>query len=458
MSKQRAERAEVREILFAARDNEATDKQLSRLDHLIRTRPELREYAVKYVHLFSSLHWNAAALRGTPVDAPPPESQPAPQTAPLPTPASESKRGMLARPRLVSMVVSAASLALVLLILALIAPPVYRGFQSQAAVAQVTRTVGAHWGADSTVHRAGDALRVGDQVQLNGGLIELEFADGARMRLRGPCAVSLAGPRHGDLQYGHVMVFASSGFEVSAPRAHVTDLGTVFAVQAAQNTGETEIDVFEGAVDAELTDRNGTVLKRVRLGAGEAVAWNAAQTKPRPAEAAARLADLSTWRPLPVVNTGKGLGVGEIDAHWEIAAATSAGAARPGPARVTAPAPTYLRADAKSNWLGPGTVSGKAVVTFRTRFTLSGIDPATARITGQFSADNVLQSIRLNGHEIPVPAHRPEDFNRFRPFAIDNGFVAGENSLEFTVSNLATIDSLLSLRVELAGEGQAVNK
>ncbi|MBE7503890.1 MAG: hypothetical protein HS113_27110 [Verrucomicrobiales bacterium] len=71
---------------------------------------------------------------------------------------------------------------------------------------------------------------------------------------------------------------------------------------------------------------------------------------------------------------------------------------------------------------------------FLTRFSLSGMDPATARVTGRYLVDNRLLAIRLNGRDTPVPPGGGfTQWSHFEITADAASFRAGLNRLEFVV-------------------------
>ena len=106
-------------------------------------------------------------------------------------------------------------------------------------------------------------------------------------------------------------------------------------------------------------------------------------------------------------------------------------------------APWYLPDDANSRWISSGGDGfGTYVRSFLLTFNLTGLDPATAQITGNWGTDNC-GSIYLNGAPTgqvigssgagcPVLAH----FQQLTPFVINSGFVAGANVLEFRLENV----------------------
>jgi hypothetical protein len=103
---------------------------------------------------------------------------------------------------------------------------------------------------------------------------------------------------------------------------------------------------------------------------------------------------------------------------------------------------------AVSKWIGPNYTNNgcdpAGNYTYTLNFNLpAGLNPSTATISGRWASDNAA-SLKLNGNPIPLPT---PGFASWTPFTIPVGspFVAGANSLQFTVANLG---SFTGLRVE----------
>ena len=114
------------------------------------------------------------------------------------------------------------------------------------------------------------------------------------------------------------------------------------------------------------------------------------------------------------------------------------------------PVGPWLGDDTASTWIGPNSgasLDGPAgSYTYRTTFDLTGLDPATASISGQWSTDDSGPSILLNGVLTPnLPAG---GFSSFFPFSITSGFSTGVNTLDFAVVNGG---GPTGLRVEMSG-------
>jgi hypothetical protein len=126
------------------------------------------------------------------------------------------------------------------------------------------------------------------------------------------------------------------------------------------------------------------------------------------------------------------------------------------------PIPPYIGDDSLSAWIGPNNdtfVDGPAgTYTYHTTFSLAGLNPATASISGLWAVDNEGVSILLNGvstgNSISTPgAEDPASFEIFHPFSITTGFVTGVNTLDFVVFNDG---GPTALRVEMSGTAQSV--
>jgi hypothetical protein len=162
---------------------------------------------------------------------------------------------------------------------------------------------------------------------------------------------------------------------------------------------------------------------------------------------------------VPLTDTGSGVGA-TGDPHYTLIAVPSGTtdiqvltSARNNPNLST-----WLGDDLISTWIGPNTdidangANGGAY-TYRTTFDLSGFDPTTASLTGQWAADNELLwsipvvefGIWLNGVST---GYSGGGFGFWTPFTISSGFIASVNTLDFTVWNGG---GPTGLRVEVTG-------
>lgn len=115
---------------------------------------------------------------------------------------------------------------------------------------------------------------------------------------------------------------------------------------------------------------------------------------------------------------------------------------------------------ANSQWIGLQSTANyysAGLYKYDITFDLTGLNPPTAVITGQWAADNN-GVIFLNGTS--TGATTPTlGFSSFTPFTISSGFVSGVNTLEFQVTNLADVAPFggpTGLQVQLSGTANPV--
>ena len=150
---------------------------------------------------------------------------------------------------------------------------------------------------------------------------------------------------------------------------------------------------------------------------------------------------------------GARLPVGSIDPHYTLIA--SADPRFPGPNAFIALQNAWLADGPNSMWIAPSTnqvfpgaspCTNTGNYTYRTTFDLSGYNPATAIINGAWAADNTGVSILINGNSVGELAGI--SFNALTSFTITSGFVAGVNTLDFTMNDFGCPGGI---RVELSG-------
>jgi len=151
-----------------------------------------------------------------------------------------------------------------------------------------------------------------------------------------------------------------------------------------------------------------------------------------------------------------------LDPHYTITA--SADPNFPGPNAFTLqpgyPVGPWITEGPNSRWIAPQSdqSSGNAggLYTYRTTFDLAGLDPGTARITGQLATDDSLMGVRLNG--TALTGITSAGFTTFTAFGIPVGspFVTGTNALEFDVNNGGLNPT--GFRVEMSGIATGTNE
>ena len=171
-------------------------------------------------------------------------------------------------------------------------------------------------------------------------------------------------------------------------------------------------------------------------------------------------APISTLYSTGVDDGGKLLAAQASDPHYRLIQvpdptdATAPGLETNAPAytlKAGFPVGPWIAEGPNSRWIAPqadqsgGNVPGSYI--YRTKFDLTGLDPATAQVSGRWTSDNGGFDILLNGASLGIS--QGGDFAGFYSFEITSGFVAGENTLDFVVSNAGDAINPTGLRVEI---------
>ena len=175
---------------------------------------------------------------------------------------------------------------------------------------------------------------------------------------------------------------------------------------------------------------------------------------------------------LPVFNTGVAanrtlLPGGSVDPHYTLIA--SAEPTLPGPNAIVTtqiadgywipqgPNSKWIAPSANQSFPGANPCNAAGSYTYRTLIDLTGFDPATAVIQGQWAVDNQGAAIRLNG--VSIGATQP-GYNPFQMFTINSGFIAGVNTLDFVTSDQGCPNGLrveiLSANASIAASGPTI--
>ena len=126
----------------------------------------------------------------------------------------------------------------------------------------------------------------------------------------------------------------------------------------------------------------------------------------------------------------------------------------------------WIGDDSISAWIRPDNLPDGNVTDpvgeyeFETTFDLSGLDPSTAELIGNWATDNYGLKILINGLSTGNTAGNPagvDGYHSWSSFTIDSGFVAGLNTLDFIVENASgTTGNPVGLRVEISGTADSV--
>jgi hypothetical protein len=113
----------------------------------------------------------------------------------------------------------------------------------------------------------------------------------------------------------------------------------------------------------------------------------------------------------------------------------------------------WIADDLLSAWIrpdNPGAPNDPAgLYDYQTTFNLTGLNPATAVLIGQWATDDTGSDILINGVSTGITA---AGFGGWSSFTLSSGFKAGANTLDFIVNNISQDSgNPTGLRVEMSG-------
>ena len=363
--------------------------------------------------------------------------------------------------------------------------------QEPVFVGRITAMADCKWPNPRLAPVGFDRVALDCRYELASGLMEITYDSGAKVILQGPCSYRVDSATGGYLTVGMVTAriekkeegrysSAANGsspqstrpsplFAIRTPTATVSDLGTEFGVEV-DKSGISAAHVYRGRVEMCATGNASGDGKVIALGENESARVVIDKNRGAKVVRDASLQPKRFVRQMPrrerirVFSTGVNLKNGEQDPHWQIMTRSDEPNFKPRPAVASGIGNSMWLANQfdRSQWISliaaPSILPDDATFTFRTTFDLTGLRPSTATLHGQFTVDNHVEAIRLNGHKIAVPHHGYRDFGFFHAFTFNRDFVDGVNVLEFDVSNgdpdIPIGVSAMMLIVELEGTAQ----
>ena len=455
---------EIRVDVEALLNGTLDESGVRRLETSLLDNPVLQRRFLDYCQLHTDLGLSIASDRAL-------EDAIGTMTQPI---ANETMLGRVvdffARPTPLSMTVAALFIGLLLTVMAFMVAPFYRhvaGIEesdppqtdSKTFVAELTAVHLAIWSSDQLEPSLPAHLQAGRQMQLEQGLAELEFRDGASVVIEGPATWVVESESVLRMESGQLTAHVppqAVGFTVRLPHVEVVDLGTRFG--AVARSKKSEVHVFAGEVEAAVRASGGDDNSLIRLTAGESIVWNArVQNLTRqPSQHANFVRQVPRLERFTAHSTGVEVAVGQPDPNWLITKAIGDPSFLPQRAVVCSVPRAVPNDVSRSQWISSGqpppVTPGEATYTYQTKFDLSEFDAASARLQVRFAVDNLVTAIRINDQPVLVPKHEygEETFKRFFSLAITEGFRPGENTLELDVFN-ANDNSYMGLHVALVG-------
>jgi len=253
------------ELIDAWRDGRLTEATAAELSRLLRDSEEARRIFRAESQMHGLLH--QAVMAAAMEEA---AGRGAWQTRPAEAEAETEPRPPEARPTSRRPLLAAAGLLVLAVVAALVwlylAPP-----QPKRAefFATLTRATDCIWDGPARPE-PGDRLAAGG-LSLRKGMAEITLASGVNLLMEAPATIELVDAARSVLNVGRIVARVpptAAGFAVDTPRARIVDRGTEFGVDV-QADGETVVQVFDGAVVAELKKPDPSDKGSRRLVAGE---------------------------------------------------------------------------------------------------------------------------------------------------------------------------------------------
>ncbi|MEN1679151.1 MAG: hypothetical protein AAGJ46_06130 [Planctomycetota bacterium] len=152
------------------------------------------------------------------------------------------------------------------------------------AVATIGATQNCRWKATSQAAGAGAKLPAGAKLELEAGVAEIAFADGARLLLEGPACLDINDGHDARLVYGQLSAKLPEGpdrLNLAAGRLAIAEGSTAGPAEfglLADGSGGGEVHVFGGSVGAVLFGPQGQQLRSLSLNKFEAARVTQAST------------------------------------------------------------------------------------------------------------------------------------------------------------------------------------
>lgn len=231
-----------------------------RLQQLLSQSPAVRKTYLQYMHLNACLHW-----KNVPVSEA--DNYDFVEAAGMSEPSQRFgwlRGSMLTTAMLVGL---AASLLFLISGMLMSQRGGTNGQGASPLIATLVETKGCSWGDSSLPTAQGSALTEGT-FRLILGMATLKFESGALVTIEAPVELELVDPMNCRLIDGTLVADIppqAKGFRVSTQSAILVDQGTSFGVVVDQESGLTDVQVFEGIVDVAQR----STLKKQRMETGE---------------------------------------------------------------------------------------------------------------------------------------------------------------------------------------------
>ncbi|MBN2023570.1 MAG: FecR domain-containing protein [Pirellulales bacterium] len=307
--------ARVRALTQAVYHEQADEAEMAELRALIEGSREAAWIYAQYMHLFAGLHWDKMHECAAAQSIQEPASSGGSAVLGFLGECFQQGVSFLSKSSVFSLLVAIGLPGLVLVVLAFglfwQTPREARVAWQTSHAATIARTLDSSGtlGDSSTPLAVGSALAAGETISLARGVVEVAFADGARVILEGQTTLDVLGRNAGRLRMGRLSATvppSAHGFAIDTPTAKVVDLGTNFGVRVASDQ-VAEAHVFGGKIEVSPAVPAGAPATPLRqLVAGEAARIHAAVDQTPRVEAISASSDEFVLRLPPEIPRPRG--------------------------------------------------------------------------------------------------------------------------------------------------------
>jgi hypothetical protein len=264
---------ELLALVEALVDGTATAEGRDRLEGRLRAEPRARQFYVAYLDLHAHLQWRTRGLQGVPGSINAEGEGGTWSVAPRTSPPLVGRFRSWSRLAVAASVVLATGLAVTLL------PHRHSSEEAESpsipdtpagSVAVLIDNGNTVWEKDMSLPTETASALPPGRLKLKAGVVEVAFRGGGEVLLEGPADFDVSAPDHGFLHRGKLTARVPEGapaFRVAMPGVVVTDRGGECGL-LRDDSGLTEVHVFEGQVGADPVDRPGERGMRLLENAG----------------------------------------------------------------------------------------------------------------------------------------------------------------------------------------------
>jgi hypothetical protein len=276
----------------AVSEGTISEQELHELELLLETDLNVKEFYIDFININAEISWMVSAKRHTAMDLGPGISLDSLLGPPNPPPnlgflgnyAEFFNQHLPLSFMFIFMIFGVALLA----ISYLSTIPKSGNLSEQAIfVAQITATKDCQWSPTITPPTEMMPLQASQQLQLEKGIVQITYTNGAVVLLEGPVSFTVGSPNSGFLSQGKLTARAdtekSRQFTIATPDARFVDMGTEFGVMI-DNKGRAAVAVFAGKVNAEAKLADGRWTAPISLHKGEAVVCEGTKFTPQVAQ------------------------------------------------------------------------------------------------------------------------------------------------------------------------------